>query len=423
MNPTNELSFNRLKSYCKNLLVKINGKKSSLFDRIFLLYYCPNHFLEKIESQNQDQWYRSILGDYIGSNEKFPPIQINKKALLYESRDESIQFTIAFNKLCEIISSINQRKYNEIIKENLAKIYQKYLECFEKWSSKDSQLPLFLRNFTATGIYLRCLHNCLTALERSRKYLEYLELLETLFSQSIYGIRYRPHWYLRASLIADHHLKNQTLSSKLCLDGLNDCTVKHDHKIELYQRYLKLNRIEKPGECLELCPEYHQIVYKNSILYGDYRRFDGIENQTSKNCFFYTHKNGDEEMISVEELVLRHCIENQSFTKGIHSESSIYRSLFILLCWDIIYSEQIYDSFRYHQQIGPLDLNYDTFYQSRQKSFDDRVIEIENLDDITLSSALQHALDKCSDYRSLYNASVSEEDLIVRNFTIINFFF
>ncbi|KPM07804.1 fanconi-associated nuclease 1-like protein [Sarcoptes scabiei] len=230
--------------------------------------------------------------------------------------------------------------------------------------------------------------------------------------KSIYGIRYRPHWYLRASLIADHHLKNQTLSSKLCLDGLNDCTVKHDHKIELYQRYLKLNRIEKPGECLELCPEYHQIVYKNSILYGDYRRFDGIENQTSKNCFFYTHKNGDEEMISVEELVLRHCIENQSFTKGIHSESSIYRSLFILLCWDIIYSEQIYDSFRYHQQIGPLDLNYDTFYQSRQKSFDDRVIEIENLDDITLSSALQHALDKCSDYRSLYNASVSEEDLI-----------
>ncbi|OTF77835.1 fanconi-associated nuclease 1-like protein, partial [Euroglyphus maynei] len=122
------------------------------------------------------------------------------------------------------------------------------------------------------------------------------------------------------------------------------------------------------------CPEYQkQNVYKKRTIVSTYRH---IENETDRKNFFVTDQsNGDVEIISVEEVVRRHYL-NEGFTNGIHCESKVYHLLLELLLGDILFSTNIPDTFRYHGQKVPLDLRYDSFYQQRKSLIDDRINEI-----------------------------------------------
>ena len=128
----------------------------------------------------------------------------------------------------------------------------------------------------------------------------------------------------------------------------------------------------------------------------------------------HTYKNGDQELLSVEDVVIHHYTQ-KDFTDGIHCESSLYHMFLALLFWDIIYTLDIKDSFRYRNQLAPLDLNFDCFSEQRYTSIEVRLQQIssfseEKLIDFLTTSWLEN-LDKAS---FLINwESISLEKLIV----------
>ncbi|XP_046912432.2 fanconi-associated nuclease 1 [Dermatophagoides farinae] len=376
-----EQVLKRLQNFCQDKCIRINEAKSEVLDRIFLLYHSPNDLLEQFEDSNEDQWYRRVLGDYY-NDKKFNFISKQLETNIYCGRDELLEFVKAFTIYCEIIVLNNRKQFNEVIHRLLPFISEQYYISMAKWSNKDSGLAEFLRPFTATGMYVRCLHQCLTSLDKNRLHSIYIVNVLKLLDQNIYGVRYRPHWYIRASLISQNYMKNLELAEQFCKDGLRDPSVCYDHSLELYNRLLKLNKSSVQNSP-DLCPEYHkQNIYKKRTIVASYRH---IENETDrKNFFVANHTNGDVEMISVEEVVRRHYL-NEGYTNGIHCESKVYHSLLELLLCDIIFSTDIPDTFHYHGQRVPLDLCYDSFYQQRKSLIDDRINEISRWSSEALS--------------------------------------
>ncbi|KAH9415062.1 Fanconi-associated nuclease 1 [Dermatophagoides pteronyssinus] len=367
-----EQVLQRLRNFCQDKCIRINETKSEILDRIFLLYHSPNDLLENFEDSNEDHWYRRALGDYY-VDKKINLVSKQLEANIYCDRDEFSEFVKAFTIYCEIVVLNNQKRFDEVINRLFPFISEQYDISMIKWSDKDSQLAEFLRPFTATGMYIRCLHQCLTSFDKNRLHLIFVANVLKLLGQDIYGLRYRPHWYIRASLISQNYLKNPELAEKFCMNGLSDPSVRYDHRLELYNRLLKLKK-QSNENLSDLCPEYHkQNLYKKRTIVASYRH---IENETDrKNFFVANHKNGDVEMISVEEVVRRHYL-NEGYTNGIHCESKVYHLLFELLLCDILFSTNIPDTFRYNGQRVPLDLCYDSFYQQRKSLIDDRIDEI-----------------------------------------------
>src|SRR5690606_17891405 len=74
---------------------------------------------------------------------------------------------------------------------------------------------------------------------------------------------------------------------------------------------------------------------------------------------------------SVEDLVLHYFQVNGDW-KGLHTESSIYTTLFTILFWDIIFYP-ILDVFQSPFQACPLDFCTDNFYPERKELIDERL--------------------------------------------------
>lgn len=317
--------------------------------------------------------YRVVFDDFSIPRESFSVWTTNKAAVLYESHEELVEFQNAFQMLTEVYMLSNEKQYRAITEKYYPQVKSSFLSCFTQWHSKDLEIAPFLRQFSATGMYLRALNECLTALEKARMHQAYVdEVKEQLTFQTTYGHKYRAHWYIRAALISQTHLKDAKLAEQFCRTGLQDCFVRFGNRIELYSRLVKIDKSVKEQD---LCPEYYLLNYNENTIYADYRNIDN--DTTRKNFFFITHQNGDEELLSVEEIVIHHYKQN-GFPNGIHCESSIYHTFFALLFWDLLYSVDYPDTFRFFKQLGPLDLSFDCFYESRKELIDERILQISN---------------------------------------------
>lgn len=321
-----------------------------------------------------------IFGEYNFSDESYPIQTTNKKQSIYSSREEFHEFANAFDLVSQIITQLNLKQFTQVVENYLPRAYSLFCESSLKWQEKDSKLEVFLRKFSPAGMYLRAVHECMTALEKVRKYQDYVDLvLNKLLTQNVYGINYRGRWCIRAALICHSHLKNTDLAIQVCKLGLEDCFIRGGNRLELFTRLLKMVKIEKEDEPQfeKLCPDYYCLQYKENVIHAEYRN---IENDSSfKNFFSVTLANGEVNLMSVENVVINHFLNN-GYTKGIHCESSIYHTILGLFFWDIFYSveESVFDAFRYYKQISPLDLNYESFYEKRKCAIDARLLQITN---------------------------------------------
>ena len=300
----------------------------------------------------------------------------------------------------QIIVNFNNKSFNQIGDEYLPKARTSFLECFAKWHEKDTKLPLFLRKFTATGMYLRAIHECLGALEKLRMYQDYVDIvINELMPQTVYGHNYRGRWCIRSAIIYQSHLKNQEMAIHVCRIGLNDFYVRSGNHLELFMRLIKMVKIAKDDSNFkELCPDYYSLDYKENIIYADYQNI--VNDSSKKNFFSVTLSNGEVNIMSVENIVINHYLK-KGYSKGIHCESSIYHTFLGLLFWDCIYSLNFEDSFRYNKQILPLDLNYDSFYEQRKNEIDDRILEISKFSELQLISELALSWNKYYEKASL----------------------
>ncbi|VDM01330.1 unnamed protein product [Schistocephalus solidus] len=110
-------------------------------------------------------------------------------------------------------------------------------------------------------------------------------------------------------------------------------------------------------------------------------------------------------LITVEDWVLRHFIQNEGFEKddsrhryieylplpsfeGLHSESRVFTTLFGLLFYDLLFAKSPDDVFYSMRQTAPLDLFTDDFYATRQSAVETRLELIAKAERMTTAQLI-----------------------------------
>lgn len=348
---------------------KLDPIAREIFIRMMILFSLTNFILNEDEPNDglQQQLFTLLMvntGKIV-----FPEYKINRKTVLFKSRDDFISFVNTKYLENEILQKIENKKF-----EDALQVFYKAKEEFHYYSSetqleRDSHLPVFLRNFTTGHIYIRCLTHGVDILQRLRKYKEAVKLLEDLLAQKVYRVYYRGYWWDRLALNLDQHLKQPEKSMSVILRALEDEYVRYGHRLNLHNRAKRLSDSLTQKYQFKFNDEYKmnireipQHVIKGRLLP---RTLPGRTHLFISSASSDSLCEGDIEVIGVEELVLEY-YSNEGFIHGIHGEGSTFISLFCLYFWDEIYECDIPDAFLCQHQTFPLDLNSDAFFKNRK---------------------------------------------------------
>uniref|UniRef100_A0AC35FKZ8 Fanconi-associated nuclease n=1 Tax=Panagrolaimus sp. PS1159 TaxID=55785 RepID=A0AC35FKZ8_9BILA len=228
-----------------------------------------------------------------------------------------------------------------------------------------SLLPHHLRRYTDAWVYVRSAAHTVDAMERLRKYDEAVELIEFLLNTDAllqFCPDRRGFLYDRLALDLGHHLKRKDDSLNACVRGMSDPIVRNKDKLLLQDRAL---RLDKDFEISLKISEPRHICISGKII-DKYLGEQRINH-------FYVEKNGEKEIVSVEELALRHFREEQDFWNGMHTEGQIWHTVFGIICYDIIFDHNIDTVWFSPIQDAPADLNTLDFFLKRKDRFEQRL--------------------------------------------------
>ena len=95
----------------------------------------------------------------------------------------------------------------------------------------------------------------------------------------------------------------------------------------------------------------------------------------------------DDDIVSVERLVIQYFeMEEHGSWKGIHCEGSIYRMIFTIFMWNIMFCGDIPFVLQTEFQNAPLDLGTEWFYPNRKEMIRRRVGEIQKFENEEIAS-------------------------------------
>lgn len=151
--------------------------------------------------------------------------------------------------------------------------------------------------------------------------------------------------YHRYALDLHFHLKDKERALSICTQGLSDLDVRDKDRLFLQDRAIKIS----PG--FELV-----VKIQDPVVVSFARRYlfiaDCFQHKIEGNILRkrlgdarlhrFCIDNGEEkEFVSVEELCLRHFIQNMGFTGGVHAEGVVWHTIFGIICYDIIFDHNI----------------------------------------------------------------------------------
>ncbi|KAI4468343.1 fanconi-associated nuclease 1 [Holotrichia oblita] len=117
----------------------------------------------------------------------------------------------------------------------------------------------------------------------------------------------------------------------------------------------------------------------------------------------YMYPNGDMAYMNVEQIAIRHYIDKKDFTEGIHCEGALAQSIFYILFWDIIYTEDLPYTFVCKMQYLPLDFYSEEFYKNREALINARLLDIKsNWSEEQLKTYIIETWNSVSKYKSLF---------------------
>ncbi|WZZ07975.1 hypothetical protein YC2023_093896 [Brassica napus] len=224
-------------------------------------------------------------------------------------------------------------------------------------SSSSSESALF-NCFTAPWVYSKMVLLGVSFLENQKRYNQAVYLLRRLLSCFSCDGR-RGYWTVRLSTDLEHMGRpNESLS--VAEQGLLDPWVRAGSRIALQRRIL---RLAKPPRRWKT-PTFPNLV-DNKIpevtIQGRSLNCEvGMKNR------FYGE---DGEQCGVEQLALQYYNGEGGGWQGMHTESSIWLTIFGLLMWDILFSD-VPGVFQTRFQTAPLDLETESFYQTRKETIE-----------------------------------------------------
>ncbi|CAG7896843.1 unnamed protein product [Brassica rapa] len=242
-------------------------------------------------------------------------------------------------------------------------------------SSSSSESALF-NCFTAPWVYSKMVLLGVSFLENQKRHVEN-KPSPLLYNQAVYLLRRllscfscdgrRGYWTVRLSTDLEHMGRpNESLS--VAEQGLLDPWVRAGSRIALQRRIL---RLAKPPRRWKT-PTFPNLV-DNKIpevtIQGRSLNCEvGMKNR------FYGE---DGEQCGVEQLALQYYNGEGGGWQGMHTESSIWLTIFGLLMWDILFSD-VPGVFQTRFQTAPLDLETESFYQTRKETIESQLEKVAN---------------------------------------------
>jgi Fanconi-associated nuclease 1 len=325
--------------------------------RIIGLFFLRTSHLE----EEADQLNTAILTDL--NRRKYPPYLICRSAPVFASRRDWLEYEEAL---------MYERTIAEVLSEGeitLDFVVDMLKTAKSNWTQHHPNgvtiKSYFLRRYSAGWAYTRALSSLAAVMEKLKAFKEANEIIEMLLCQDLYCVGQRGRWWERIVLNLDAHLGDKTEALGKCRQALTDEYVRTGSRLAIRRRLLKLlkyhdEKIKEEDAILDVEPEV-------ITLYADPEdsRVTG-----RKLCFLLSGGVPG----SVEAFALEH-FKEQGWC-GFHCESSIFRTLWTLCFWEILYGDAP-DVFQTPYQTAPLDLKTDAFFQDRQEKILCRLEEVK----------------------------------------------
>lgn len=296
----------------------------------------------------------AILADL--NRHRYPHYALTDPLLIFPTRQRWLDFDAA----------LHQEKHLVVMLESLRKGIGMFIEpakkLFDEALEATEEVPCyFLRRYMPGWVHCRSLSNLAGELEKEGLFEEAVALYRHLLNQKTYCNGGRGKWWDRLALDVHRHLKQLGEAEQACIDGLADPHVRTASRYALQHRLAAIQN-GKNGKHIHDPPV---VCIDAGELYPS-----SSESALGGKKILFKLRSGKPG--SVEAFALEHFAESGGWS-GLHSESSVFTTIFALLFWDILFGPTANGVFPTAFQTAPLDLSTDAFYADRRAVIDERL--------------------------------------------------
>lgn len=388
---------------------RLLDKPWKFFSRAVFLYYPPQ--------VNEDEHGKTLSYDFFiqttrmnSGKHSYPAYTIRRTAVIYPTREDLIKYDEACQLEAKIMSMLEVKNvdYEKLFSSIRKEAEDGYMDFIHSPSFECAKsLPVYLRNATAGHVFLRCLTHLIGAYETKKLYQEAVDLCRILLDQDVFCLSYKGKFYERIQIDLERYLKKKDQAFYSLIQALGDPAVQEHQRFNLYTRAKKLSSSAKtvkwdstPDDASYNFDNFRTVTITAPTLKKDLpgRRHIFLNEDGVTNC-------------KVEDAAIQFYKREKNFTGALHTESSVFHALFMLLMWDVIYNDELEDTFRTKNQNLPLDFVHQDFYLRRKEMIDARLNELNEMSEVDVSVEILTSWKKHAFTYSLVDWSIDLEHL------------
>uniref|UniRef100_A0A5S6QHJ8 Fanconi-associated nuclease n=1 Tax=Trichuris muris TaxID=70415 RepID=A0A5S6QHJ8_TRIMR len=280
------------------------------------------------------------------------------------------------------------KKYEQCVAhvQGVKSLLLEEMEFFAKRIALDE--PRYFYDYSAFFSLIRAYVFLPQSLEKLRRYKEATDEFVWLISLCDSSImpRKRGRWYERVVLNYDRHLRKPLEALKMANMALAEPHLDHIIRRSLAERARRLQQScckKRKASRAELCEA--AVCDNDDLLQCVNIPLKVIRvpvltksfNPSVKTVFVMP---GDNQFScpNVETVALQYYFDQENYSGGMHTESTIWLTLFGLLCWHEIYDNDVPDVWFSKYQFEPLDMHTPDLFWSRRKDRFERKFELLN---------------------------------------------
>ncbi|EPX74311.1 VRR-NUC nuclease associated domain-containing protein [Schizosaccharomyces octosporus yFS286] len=320
----------------------------------------------------------------------YPTYQISRTSNIFESRLILMEYVEAL-ELCkkalplfESLTLSNEEAlgsavdlFFDIYPKWLSYVNSDMLKFANSFEENVQHLYSFIFSYRPGAVYTYLVHKGTNILGKLRLVELEIEVLDTLLAQNIYLTGKRGFWYNRKALLEGNYKTSDVSMLRTwqhralctCVHGVEDKNTHMKYQFVLQRRLLRLEKVLMTPET-----DRHDFSYNfqnkpsNITIFG--KRKD-LADKSQQRTLWLTSKGT---VLTVEQFAAEYYISLG--WSAVHSESSIFLTLFALVFWDILFMD-VPGVFQSAFQSAPLDLPTDLFFSAREYAIRERLLEVE----------------------------------------------
>uniref|UniRef100_A0A2S2PDF8 Fanconi-associated nuclease n=1 Tax=Schizaphis graminum TaxID=13262 RepID=A0A2S2PDF8_SCHGA len=342
---------------------------------------------------------------------KFPTFKAKRVSINFSSKDSFEMYKIALNLRHEVQLLLEQKDHENAILV-LCIVFENFKSavCDESIIESLSNIPTYLRKYSAISVYAHTLFKNITILKKCTSNVNLAkEVLEFLLKHKEFSMSKKALLHIELAKVFELQYKQLDLAANVILDGLKDDNITElDRQILSKRAVMYANRKVRKLDN-ELKNELLSVASKpgkeppSTTISGKIISIKEKGSSGRKQVYSKMTENGDCHYMSVEELALSH-YKSQGFLNGLHDEGQLIKSMFLLCFWEIIYGSYTpYVLFISPYQDCPLDWRTRHFYKIREEQIKNRMAELKKMNVDQICDILKNYCDEYYDTQSVVN--------------------